>query len=269
MNYYNQIASIYDATRPLPARISRQVADSILDLVAATSQTKFLEPGIGTGRMALPIIQRGYDYTGVDISREMMDQLPRKLGGLPDNLTLVQADAANLPFSDRSFDVVLTTHILHCLPDWQQGLSEIRRVLKPTGYYLAWENLQTDHQREFESHLRRLLAQRQPESQELVFTQKPIQQPFGDGLKQALIAQGATVKTITAARWQIEQTVGELLSIYQSRAFGLCWTVPEPVFLEVMDAFRVWCQQHYGSEEVVLASEATFDLTVAQNWAIG
>lgn len=266
MNYYNQIASIYDATRPLPARISTQVADCILRLVAATPQTKFLEPGIGTGRTALPIIQRGYCYTGIDISPEMMDELRRKLGGIPDNLTLIQADAACLPFGDNSFEVVLTTHILHCLPDWQQGLAEIRRVLKPEGCYLACENLQSDHQREFESHLRKLLAEHLPKSPEPVPPQKSIQQPFGEGLKQVLIAQGATVKSITAARWQVEQTVGELLSIYQSRAFGLCWTVPEPVFLAVMRDFRRWCQQHYGSEEVVLASEARFDLTVARNW---
>lgn len=269
MNYYNQIASIYDATRPLPMRISTQVADCILGLVAATPLTKFLEPGIGTGRTALPIIQRGYCYTGVDISPEMMDELRHKLGGIPDNLTLIQADASYMPFRDRFFEVVLTTHILHCLPDWQQGLAEIRRVLKPEGCYLACENLQTDHQREFESHLRRLLAEHQAESQEPIATPKSIQQPFGEGLKQVLIAQGATVKTITAARWQVEQTVGQLLSIYQSRALGLCWTVPEPVFLEVMRDFRAWCQQHYGSEEVVLTSEARFDLTVVRNWATG
>jgi len=48
--YYDRIASIYDATRPLPQPVSEQVTDCILRLVKATPETKFLEPGIGTGR---------------------------------------------------------------------------------------------------------------------------------------------------------------------------------------------------------------------------
>ncbi len=121
--------------------MSEAIADCILQLVAATPETTFLEPGIGTGRIGLPIIRRGYTYTGVDISQEMMAQLRCKLGGTPVNLTLVQADASVLPFADNSFDVVLTTHMLHCLPDWRVGLSEFRRVLNPQGIYLSCETL--------------------------------------------------------------------------------------------------------------------------------
>jgi len=47
-NYYDWIARIYDATRPLPQVVSEQVADCLLHTVAATPKTTFLEPGIGT-----------------------------------------------------------------------------------------------------------------------------------------------------------------------------------------------------------------------------
>jgi ubiquinone/menaquinone biosynthesis C-methylase UbiE len=265
-NYYDWIADIYDRTRPLPSSVSEQVADCILSLVGAKAETIFLEPGIGTGRTALPIIKRGYAYTGVDISKEMMDQLHYKLQGVPNQLTLIQANAASLPFQNDSFDVVLTTHVLHCLPDWLKGLAEIRRVLKPTGVYLACENLLTEHQKEFENSFKAILSQYQPKVQKTVEENIRLT-PFGKEMIQVLAEQGATVETITAARWRVEQTVGELLEIYQSKAIGICWSVPDDIFSEAMQDFRAWCQKHYGSEDVVLSSDATFDITVARNWA--
>ncbi len=94
------------------------------------------EPGIGTGRIALPIVQRGYSYTGIDISKQMMEELRRKLDGIPNKLHLVQGDATSLPFEDHSFDVALTVHLLHLVAEWRKVLSEIRRVLKPEGLFL-------------------------------------------------------------------------------------------------------------------------------------
>jgi len=265
-NYYDEIASIYDRTRPLPRSVSEQVTECILHLVKATPETKFLEPGIGTGRTALPIIERGYSYTGVDISKEMMDELRRKLQGVPNNLTLLQADAASLGFDNDSFDVVLTTHMLQCLPDWLKGLAEIRRVLKPNGFYLACENLLTKHQRDFEQQWRAILAQYE---QGQNTNQIPSLSPFKEGITQVLIQQGAVVETVIAAQWQVEQTVGELLDAYQSRAYGICWSVPDDIFSSAIRDFKQWCQKNYQYEDLILSSDATFEIIVARNWAAG
>lgn len=216
--------------------------------------------------MALSIICRGYSYIGIDISQEMMDELRRKLRGTPENLTLIQADASALPFADKSFDVVLTTHVLHCLPDWLQGLSEIRRVLKSEGIYLSCETLMPTHQQEFESHLRVILTRYQP-PKPLTQLQQSRHSPTQAAIGQVLREQGATLETVTLARWPVEQTVGELLKVYQLRAVGLCWSVPEDIFLIAIREFEDWCQQHYESCKVVLSSEATVDIMVARNWA--
>jgi SAM-dependent methyltransferase len=45
----------------------------------------------------------------------------------------VQADAAHLPFPDRAFDAVISNHSLEHFHDLTASLSEIGRVLKPTG----------------------------------------------------------------------------------------------------------------------------------------
>lgn len=263
-NYYDRIAAIYDVTRPLPQSVSEQVTDCILQLVAATPETRFLEPGIGTGRTSLGIIQRGYFYTGIDISKEMMDELRRKLQGVPHNLTLIQADASSLAFENTSFDVVLTTHMLQCLPNWLQGVAEIRRVLQPNGFYLACENLMTPHQKEFEQQWQAILTQYQQGLQKKNQLKKQLS-PFKQGITQVLIEQGAVVENLIAAQWRVEQTVSELLDAYQSRAYGVCWSVPEDIFSAAIRDFREWSHKHYGSFDLILASDATFDITVARN----
>ena len=54
---FDRAASFYDATRALPDGVAEEVGDAILRRVAAGSDTRFLEVGIGTGRVALPLIR--------------------------------------------------------------------------------------------------------------------------------------------------------------------------------------------------------------------
>jgi SAM-dependent methyltransferase len=48
------------------------------------------------------------------VSEAMLNQLRQKLPEIPPNLKLICGDASQLPFSDGSFDVVLTVHMLFC-----------------------------------------------------------------------------------------------------------------------------------------------------------
>ena len=93
----------------------------------------FLKPVLAPGRIALPMVERGYAYTGVDVSEAMMNQLRQKVAGKPHRLTLLKADATALPLEANQFDVAIAAHILHLIPAWQQALGEIHRVLKPDG----------------------------------------------------------------------------------------------------------------------------------------
>jgi ubiquinone/menaquinone biosynthesis C-methylase UbiE len=259
--YYNHIATIYDATRSLPFKISQQVTDTVLQLVSATPKTTFLEIGIGTGIIGIPFVQRGYPYTGIDISAEMMAQIPPKLGSLPPNLTLIQSDASILNFADRTFDVVLMRHVIHLIPDWRSLLSEIRRVLKPNGFYLYCESPWTPHQTQFEQQWQNILRQ-QPGYQKPSFenSDRASQEQVIEWLR----TEGAQVESLVAAEWQVEETVGDRLRIYETRDHGSCWSVPDGEFPQAMQAFRSWCQQHYGSEHAVMASTGTFSIVAAQ-----
>ncbi len=48
----------------------------------------------------------------------------------------VELDLTDIGFPDRTFDVVLCSHVLEHIPDDQRAIREIRRVLKPSGWAL-------------------------------------------------------------------------------------------------------------------------------------
>jgi SAM-dependent methyltransferase len=76
-------------TGPIAASYDRESADMYdpgalepaVDFLAdAAKQGAILEFAIGTGRVALPLSQRGFAVSGIDISSDMLDQLRRKPG---------------------------------------------------------------------------------------------------------------------------------------------------------------------------------------------
>ena len=51
----------------------------------------------------------------------------------------LQADAAQLPFTDNHYDLVVDFGIIHHIPNWRDALAEIHRVLKPQGEFFFEE----------------------------------------------------------------------------------------------------------------------------------
>jgi ubiquinone/menaquinone biosynthesis C-methylase UbiE len=96
-----------------------------------------LEIGSGTGYFSLNLMQTGVieDATCTDISPGMLATLEHNAEtlGLTDRLTTAACDAAELPFEDESFDLVLGHAVLHHLPDLEQAFAEFWRVLAPGG----------------------------------------------------------------------------------------------------------------------------------------
>ena len=65
------------------------------------------------------------------------------------NVRFVQGDVGKLPFSDASFDLVLSLNGFHAFPDKEAAYREVFRVLKPGGifcgcFYVKGENKRTD-----------------------------------------------------------------------------------------------------------------------------
>ena len=92
-----------------------------------------LEVGAGTGAFSIPLTQRGFAVTHVDFSPAMLALAREKAEGL-ENVLFVEANAVELPFPDRSFDLVLNMDgaISFCGSLAEQTLREACRVTRQT-----------------------------------------------------------------------------------------------------------------------------------------
>jgi ubiquinone/menaquinone biosynthesis C-methylase UbiE len=94
-----------------------------------------LEIGAGTGYFSLNLLQSGVIREAIctDISPGMLATLERNAHELGLDVETAACDAAELPFADESFDLVLGHAVLHHLPDLDRCFAEFARVLKPGG----------------------------------------------------------------------------------------------------------------------------------------
>lgn len=101
-------------------------------------------------------------YTGLDLSRAGVD-FCRKRHNLP-GLDFVQGNAADLPFSDETFDAVINVEASHCYPAFPRFLAEVARVLRPGGHFLYadWRRHDGIHkwEQELEDGPMRIVSQR-------------------------------------------------------------------------------------------------------------
>ncbi len=100
---------------------------------------------------------------GVDANPGMLRRARRHLDASPFPIRLVRASASRLPFSDASFDAVVTQWTLCSLPDLPAALLEMRRVIRPGGRFLFLEHGLADEARlarrqRFLTPLQRILA---------------------------------------------------------------------------------------------------------------
>jgi len=102
-----------------------------------------LDVGAGSGAFSIPLARRGYAVIHVDFSPAMLD-LARQSAEELENVQFVEANAAALPFPDRSFDLVLNMDgaISFCGSLAEKALQEICRVTRHklilTASHRAW-----------------------------------------------------------------------------------------------------------------------------------
>jgi ubiquinone/menaquinone biosynthesis C-methylase UbiE len=125
---YNKLKEFDKATenffvgQPLANRLHRRPESLVLDVAT------------GTGRIPTALFDQP-DFrgrvVGLDRASKMLDVARRELTDDNDRLTLIQADAMALPFASNSIPAVTCLEALEFLPDPQQGLAELVRVLQP------------------------------------------------------------------------------------------------------------------------------------------
>jgi ubiquinone/menaquinone biosynthesis C-methylase UbiE len=108
--------------------------------VCAQATGEVLEVAIGTGRN-LPLYPQGIHLTGIDFSPQMLQLAQRRAEALGREVELRLGDAQALDLPDACFDTVVCTLSLCAIPDQQQAIAEMRRVLRPGGRLLLLDHV--------------------------------------------------------------------------------------------------------------------------------
>ncbi|MEA2015122.1 MAG: class I SAM-dependent methyltransferase [Actinomycetota bacterium] len=102
--------------------ISR-IRNKVVDFVNIRSGSIILDVATGTGDQAIAFARKDYSITGIDMSEDMLEIANKK--NKDKSVKFKAADATNMPFRDKYFDVSCVSFGLHDMP-----FSVRKKVLK-------------------------------------------------------------------------------------------------------------------------------------------
>ena len=108
--------------------------------ICAQAAGDVLEVAVGTG-LNLAHYPAGINLTGIDLSPDMLAVARDRAANLGLDVTLVEGDAQRLQFAEATFDTVVCTLGLCCIPDDRQAIAEMARVLRPGGRLLLLDHV--------------------------------------------------------------------------------------------------------------------------------
>jgi ubiquinone/menaquinone biosynthesis C-methylase UbiE len=251
---FDRAADIYDQTRFLLEPIATHGIQAILDIIG--SKARVLDVGTGTGRISVPLLERGVDLIGCDLSAKMLRRLQEKLP----SARIAQADASLLPFPTAHFDFVMTVHVLHLIPPWREALREFKRVLKPEGMYFnvkTWEPVGLSIRGEIREFWRSWLKAHGVNAY-LTGVQRN-----AESLAE-LQSLGARLTEEEVIRYPLAFTLREELERFASRVYSDAWDVPKAIFETSLEELRTWVHHEYGDLDQQRADEVRFVIDVAR-----
>ena len=255
---FDRVADCYDATRALPPDAEAAVAAGIMGALREVAPLPtVLEVGIGTGRIALPLVGAGARVVGLDLAPAMLARLRAKRA----DVALVIADAARPPLRAHVFDGAIFVHVLHLLPDAAAALRAATQVVRPGGVLLHGR---TDHS---ESPARLVI----PRVRELVQELAGVDLGSGDwhaAADRAFTQHAGEVRArmtdMVLARWKERVTGRALLETLGRRVYSSSWAIPEAVMPELLRRLTPWVEALLGGLDHVIESEAAFTLVTAR-----
>ena len=135
--YWDRTATRYDER---VARVEERYLVPSRRWVCERAMGEVLEVAVGSG-LNLPHYSPKVKLTGVDLSEGMLQLARRRAATARCEVELLQADGAQLPFGDESFDAVVCTFSLCGFPDPRAGVKDMVRVLRPGGSLLLADHV--------------------------------------------------------------------------------------------------------------------------------
>ncbi|HUN66289.1 MAG TPA: class I SAM-dependent methyltransferase [Bacteroidota bacterium] len=133
--------TVYDADNSYFGRVIIRRKAYAFEMIRKIPDLKIghaLDVGFGSGVYIEELLKMGFECSGVDLSREMVDACEKRMKTELDagRLHLGPGEVEHLPFKDNMFDLVICIGVLGYLLRDEKALAELKRVVKPGGYLL-------------------------------------------------------------------------------------------------------------------------------------
>lgn len=240
MQPFDSAAESYDAARGFPPGVGEQVAQAVVDWVGRGARV--LELGIGTGRIARPLLGLGVGVTGVDLSRQMMARLNASPLPAGPPLRLIQGDLTHLPLSAQSFQAALSVHVFQLIADWPAAFWEVRRVLKPGGCFLngyEWRPPDSPGARLLDRWQMILRSAGQP-------VLAVGARDFSD-MRGELARVGAACEERSVGEWATTRTLARQLETIEHRTWSPGVGVTPDAYAQSLRELRAWAVAEFGA----------------------
>lgn len=113
--------------------VGKSDMEAILDEVSKVTGLKnTLELACGNGTYSKVLSKNADKVTVTDFSDEMVDAAKKRLSGF-ENVSVEKADAFDLQYPENSFDTVFLANLLHVVPNPENIVDEVKKVLKTGG----------------------------------------------------------------------------------------------------------------------------------------
>jgi len=137
---FSRIAGIYDLlNRVLSLGVDRRWRRRTVECAGDVSEAVVVDACCGTGDLSLEFARAGAQVIGVDFTPEMVARAPAKLDGGAQRAIFIHGDALRLPVPDGVADIASVAFGIRNVADPDDGLAELRRVLRPGGKVLVLE----------------------------------------------------------------------------------------------------------------------------------
>ena len=115
------------------ARYTAREAEDFVERLDIRPGMKVLDIACGTGNLAIPAARKGAQVTGIDLAANLLEQARARASAEGLTATFETGDAEELPYPDRSFDVVMSMYGAMFAPRPERVVAEFCRVCRSGG----------------------------------------------------------------------------------------------------------------------------------------
>jgi SAM-dependent methyltransferase len=231
---FDDAAGFYDKTRALSPDAAERVTDLLMRELEG--RQRVLEVGVGTGRIALPLVAKGVSMVGVDLARNMLARLIENAGGTAP-FPLVQADATRLPLADRSFDAAVVSWVLHLIEAWREVLAELVRTVEGGVLVIdvggEKESITSD------------LTWRFKDVASVTNWPRGVADP--DEVDRELTGLGAKPRRLDPVLEVVDSTLEHHIGLLERGIYSVTWGLDEATRRAAAADLRAWAEDRYGS----------------------